>query len=61
MTEQLKKAMNERHTVRKFDGTSLSDTEKSTLKERVEELNQKYGLSIVLQLMFPFSQYIVYY
>ena len=48
MTEQLKKAMNERHTVRKFDGTSLSDAEKSTLRSRVDELNTKYDLSIVL-------------
>lgn len=48
MTEQLKKAMNERHTVRKFDGTSLSDSEKSTLRSRVDELNKKYDLSIVL-------------
>ena len=48
MTEQMKKAMTERHTVRKFDGTPLSDSEKIILKSRVDELNNKFSLSIAL-------------
>ena len=48
MTEQMKQAMNARHTVRKFDGTPLSDAEKSILKTRVDELNRQFDLSIAL-------------
>ena len=48
MTEQMKQAMRARHTVRKFDGTPLSDSEKSTLKSRVDELNKQMNLSIAL-------------
>lgn len=48
MTEQMKQAMRARHTVRKFDGTPLSDSEKSTLKSRVDELNKQLNLSIAL-------------
>lgn len=48
MTEQMKRAMNERHTVRQFDGTSLSESEKSILRSRVDELNKQYDLSIAL-------------
>ena len=48
MTEQMKRAMNARHTVRQFDGTSLSESEKSILRSRVDELNKQYDLSIAL-------------
>lgn len=48
MTEQMRQAMRERHTVRQFDGTPLTEAEKSTLKTRVDELNKKYDLSIAL-------------
>ena len=48
MTEQMRQAMYARHTVRKFDEAPLSDSEKSILKSRVDELNSKFGLSIAL-------------
>ena len=48
MNEQMKEAMNTRHTVRKFDGTPLSDADKQSLNSRIDELNAKLGLSIVL-------------
>ncbi|MBO4927506.1 MAG: nitroreductase [Clostridiales bacterium] len=48
MTEQMKQAMRERHTVRKFDGTPLSVEEKNLLTSRVDELNKQYALSIAL-------------
>ena len=48
MTEQMRQAMQERHTVRQFDGTPLTAEEKSTLKTRVDELNKTYDLDIVL-------------
>ena len=48
MTEQMRQAMKERHTVRQFDGTPLTDEEKSTLQTRVDELNKTYDLAIAL-------------
>ncbi len=48
MTEQMRQAMRERHTVRQFDGTPLTDEEKATLRSRVDELNKTYDLSIQL-------------
>ena len=48
MTEQMRQAMKERHTVRQFDGTPLTDAEKSILRSRVDELNKQYDLSIAL-------------
>lgn len=48
MTEQMKQAMTTRHTVRQFDGTPLSESEKSILRSRVDELNKQYDLSIAL-------------
>ena len=44
----MKEAMKTRHTVRKFDGTPLSDADKLSLNSRIDELNAKLGLSIVL-------------
>ena len=48
MTEQMRQAMKERHTVRQFDGTPLTEAEKSTLQTRVDELNKNYDLDIAL-------------
>lgn len=48
MTEEMNKAMNARHTVRKYDGTPLSDSEKSILNSRVDELNRQFDLAIKL-------------
>ena len=48
MTDQMRQAMKERHTVRQFDGTPLTDEEKSTLQTRVDELNRTYDLAIAL-------------
>jgi len=48
MIEKMKEAMHTRHTVRKFNGTPLSETEKNSLNERVAELNEKLSLSICL-------------
>jgi hypothetical protein len=44
----MRQAMKERHTVRQFDGTPLTDEEKSTLQARVDELNKTYDLDIAL-------------
>ena len=48
MIEKMKEAMHTRHTVRQFTGTPLSETEKSSLNERVKELNEKLSLAICL-------------
>lgn len=48
MNEQMKQAMNNRHTVRKFNGTPLSESEKSLLRARVDELNKQFDLSVTL-------------
>lgn len=44
----MRQAMRERHTVRQFDGTPLTDEEKATLRSRVDELNKTHNLSIQL-------------
>jgi len=48
MNEQMKQAMINRHTVRKFKGTPLSESEKSLLRARVDELNKQFDLSVTL-------------
>lgn len=48
MIEKMKEAMHTRHTVRQFTGTPLSETEKSSLNERVKELNENLSLAICL-------------
>lgn len=48
MNEQLINAMKTRHTVRKFDGASLSFEDKKKLEERAALLNSQLDLSILL-------------
>ena len=48
MTEQMRQAMKERHTVRQFDGTPLTDSEKSILTSKIDELNKRFDLTIAL-------------
>ena len=48
MTEQMRQAMKERHTVRQFDGTPLTDSEKIILTSKIDELNKRFDLTIAL-------------
>ena len=48
MTEQMEQAMYARHTVRKFEEKPLSESDKSILSSRVDELNKQFDLSIAL-------------
>ncbi|MBO4580194.1 MAG: nitroreductase [Clostridiales bacterium] len=45
---ELKEAMSQRHTVRKYSSEPLSDAEVQNLTERVDKLNSEYGLAIRL-------------
>ena len=45
---ELKEAMSQRHTVRKYSSEPLSDSELQSLSARVDKLNSDYGLAIKL-------------